>query len=561
MSEIAALVRLSLARHRWLLALMMSAIALSVGIYLITSTWVPGIRGEQLGTVALMMTLLSAGIASIVLFDYGLDQDLALPDSGCSHWILRMPIRDWKIAAVPVVLKTLWAGLIWGLIVLVARRGDEYFPWLVPFLVFAAILVWIMVLSWRPFRSVWTRGIALIVGGPILYIALVGAFAANFVEDPNWRLLATSASTIAALGLYIGGIWYLIHSTKLARISPGGLIPRQAPSRAIMGDWFLRWDDGDTVKAFRSSKHALMQHEWRKSREWIARIFLLGVIPWILFLTFVVPVNAFGVVLGVVCFVMLAGYSMGQSSASSESAKPLPVYLAASPLSTKDLAWYRQRLPLAVATLTYLCVVFAIAGWACWPSNRASWMRWAEMQALSLGRDGEALQVGIRISAAVILGIGALSLSRIAAFAWAGMTGRTWVTLAAVLVGAMMFLMPLSLGLRWFMRQTDWESTRESALRISAMLPWFVAVALIGKAAAAGIVSLATVRRGLATPRDLMAVALGWLALTVVLGVSFYFLLPYRFATLAWCLSLTALAIPLARILILPLALSWNRHR
>lgn len=224
-----------------------------------------------------------------------------------------------------------------------------------------------------------------------------------------------------------------------------------------------------------------MQHEWRKSREWIARIFLLGVIPWILFLTFVVPVNAFGVVLAVVCFVMLSGYSMGQSSASSESAKTLPVYLAASPLTTKDLAWYRQRLPLAVATLTYLCIVFVIAGWACWPSNRESWMRWAEMQALSLGREGEALQVGMRISAAVILGIGVLSLSRIAAFAWAGMTGRPWVSVSAVLVGAVLVLVLLSLGLRWFMGQTDWESTQESALRILATLPWFVCGALIGK--------------------------------------------------------------------------------
>ncbi len=326
----------------------------------------------------LFFSLMPAGIASIILFDYGLDQDLNLPDSSCSHWILRMPIQAWKIAAVPIALKSLWISAIWIIFVLVARSLDSpAIPLIMPCIVFSAVAVWIMVLSWRPFQSSFRRFALLVIAIPVLYCALVGAIAAPMIDAVQWRPLATLASVVAGIALYVGGIWTLVRSTQLARISPGGIIPGERSTRPRDADNAgLRLNETPLpTQHFRSKIDALFHHDYQRSRHWIRGLYAIMVLPTIVIFALFVPVHAASVIMALALFVYYAGFAGSRSFASNNFSSELPVYLAASPLSTKTLAWTRQLFPLVMGLITYGCILFLFAGWACWESNRAIWMQ------------------------------------------------------------------------------------------------------------------------------------------------------------------------------------------
>ncbi len=79
--------------------------------------------------------------------------------------------------------------------------------------------------------------------------------------------------------------------------------------------------------------------------------------------------------------------------------------------------------------------------------------------------------IGIRISAAIVLGVGVLFLSRIAAFSWVSLTGRPWVSVTITILGSVAILIPFLTLLAWFLKQTDWESTEASAHITSPCFP------------------------------------------------------------------------------------------
>ena len=106
MSETIALLRLSLACSRTFLFGLL-AIAISV----VSAVMIVGLLyfGADYGTLFLVVIAqVSAmfGIASIGLFQFGNQVDMGRADSGCNDWLLRMPVDAWKIALVPIALKT-----------------------------------------------------------------------------------------------------------------------------------------------------------------------------------------------------------------------------------------------------------------------------------------------------------------------------------------------------------------------------------------------------------------------------------------------------------------------
>ena len=564
MSELTALVRLSIARHRWLLVGLSLSVLTGACVAIGWHIWSPGPRSDDVATIALLLSLLPSGIAAIVLFDYGLEQDLVQHESGCTHWILRMPIDDWKIAIVPVVLKTAWISGLWILFVSIVRWiGSSSIPVLMPCVALSAIGVWIMVLSWRPVRHSLLRLVWFVVAVIFLYVALVGAIASPTIEHVEWRAPAIVASGIGCVSLYVGGIVCLIRSTQLARINPGGIIPTDEPSRrlASAANGTLGETTLPPVRTYRDQAHALFWHDFQRSNHWIRKIYLFFVIPMIVLYALFVPVGGFGVVTALFLFAYCAGIAVSRTLESGEASRGLPVYLAASPLRTKTLAWTRQLFPLAVAFVTFSCVVLLFLGWACWESNREAWMGWAEAQAESLDAPNDAFRIGVQLSIAVVLGVGVVALGQIAAFWWVGLTGRPWVSIVVTILISLGLLIPLGFALNWFLRQKDWESTQSSAIDFLLWLPWLIGIWLIGKVVVAISVSVSSWRRGLATSGDLLCVCLIWMALTAALAFVFEVLLPYRFVTFSRCLVITALAIPLARILVMPLALSMDRHR
>lgn len=571
MPELTALMRVSLARHRWLSLTMLATVALGVSIALVGSHWAPGNTGAQVAIVALSLSLLPAGIASIVLFDYGLDQDLSQPDSGCSHWILRMPIRSWKIAIVPITLKSFWVSSLWIVLAVSVKQMGGELPLITPCIAFSAITVWILVMSWRPFGSWLTRLVAMLIAIPIFYGILVGAVGSPSIERAEWRSLAIASSMVVGAAAYLGGIWCLVRSTELARVNPGGMIPvdesrwrrtlKGSASSAASSAWDVERDDTCPIRQYRNPTHALFHHDFQMAYPWIWKIYLIFVIPTIVVFPLLIPMNSGSVAILLVLFIEWSACAMSRAFATNNASSVLPVYLAGSPLTTKTLAWNRQLFPLCAAVATYLCLIPVIVGWACWESNRENWMRWAQDQAVGLPGNPDPLHIGIRLSIAIVLGTFIFFFGRLASYAWAGMTGRTWVVMAATISAVIGYMALIGLALTWFMQQTDWESTRESALHFLSLLPWLIGSLLVAKLALALVIGLQTVRSRLASVTDLTRVSLGWLGLVAVLAITFYMLLPYLFATLSWCFALLALMVPLARILLLPLAVASNRHR
>jgi hypothetical protein len=564
MPELAALFRLSIARHRWLLVGLSASVLTGVCVAIGWHTWSPGPAGDQVAMIALLLSLLPSGIAAIALFDYGLDQNLAQQQSGCNHWILRMPIDDWKIAMVPVILKSAWISGLWILFVSIARwMGYSPIPVLMPCIAFSAIGVWILVLSWRPVRHPLVRLAGLVLAAVVLYVALVGAIASPTIRQVEWRVPATIASGVACVSLYVGGVFCLIHSTYLARMNPGGIVPTEGTSRRLASTANVSPDEafGQSTRIYRNQAHALFWHDFQRSIPWIRTIYLIFVLPTIVLYASFVPFGGFGVVTALFLFAYWSGMAVSRTLESGEASRGMPVYLAASPLKTKTLAWTRQFFPMAVAFVTFSCVLVLFLGWGCWESNREAWMRWAQTQAESLNTSNEAFRIGVQLSIAVVLGVGVFALGRIAAFWWVGLTGRPWISIVVTLVTSLGLLVPLGFALSWFLKQKDWESTQASALYFLSWLPWLIGAGLIGKAVLAFAVSVESWRRGLVSAGELLCVCLIWTTLTVTLAICFELLLPYRFITLRWCLAITALVIPLGRILVMPLALSMDRHR
>jgi hypothetical protein len=168
MSELVALSKLAVLQHRWTLGLL--AVAVLASQLVMATLLAVGVAADHRALIAISFfyILLPAGLAGIILFHFSRDGDLASPASGCSHWVLRMPLKAWKIALTPVVLKTLWMSVIWMLTAQTfARLGEERLPLLAPVLCFSAAAIWLSVIAWLPLRVGWHRLILL----ALLFIA------------------------------------------------------------------------------------------------------------------------------------------------------------------------------------------------------------------------------------------------------------------------------------------------------------------------------------------------------------------------------------------------------
>src|SRR5690606_27057733 len=98
--------------------------------------------------LTLVCCLLPAAIFSLVMFDYGHSGNMLLAESGCSAWLLRMPIHSWKIAVVPIVLRTLWISILWLTMAISLQLfpPNDSLPRLAPCLCLSAASIWLLVI-------------------------------------------------------------------------------------------------------------------------------------------------------------------------------------------------------------------------------------------------------------------------------------------------------------------------------------------------------------------------------------------------------------------------------
>lgn len=556
MSELLALTRLSLVRSRMLLLLMVAAVVIAAATAYFAGPMGQDSVGQKIVFFTFFFTLIPAALSSVVLFDYSADGNMDLPASGCSHWILRMPVKSWKVASVPLILKTMWVTAIWVLFVFIVRYmgAEDTIPMVAPSICFSAAAIWVLVLAWQPFRSGWHRIVALLVAAGILYCCVGAVFIAPNLKIVQWRPTATYATFVVVTVLYVSGVWFAIRAVTIARTSVTGVIPESGMQREA--SWLS--GGGDRERYYKSPVHTLVSHELIKSRGWIRKTFIIGVVPTILIFSLFIPVNVTSVVLVFWVFAYLAAIAICRTGHTPESS--LPPYLAASPLSNETIAWTKFVGPMVVATCVFFFILFVFAGWGCWAENRSVWFQWSSLRAGEVG-SSDVLMIGLRWSSAVVIASATLALGQLASYHWISMTGRQWLGVLMAVVMGLMVLMPLGVVIRWFLQQRDWESAQASAIYYAGFLPAIVIGLLVCKGLGVAI-SIAVIRsRELASHSSALLVIAIWTGITLLVATSLATLIPDPRATYLWCLGLTALAIPLARVLVLPVSLAWNRHR
>lgn len=559
MSETVALFRIAIASNRLLLSVLLISLGLAQVAALLTMVVGPD-SGAEISLACLYFVLLPAVIASIVLFDYRDNGDMNLPESGCSHWLLRTPVRAWKIAIVPVVLRTAWVFGLWLMFAIAMSRVefDGELPLIAPPVSLAAAAIWVLVIAWRPFRSGWRRLAALAFAVPLLYLCFAATFAAPNLNQVEWRPIAIPLSIGLAFGLYLAGVWVAIRSVALARTCTMGLIP--AHGRGLSGDGSIAGNSD--VRLFRGARHALIHHDWIKSWQMIRRVTLLFVAPGIVAATLLLPLHIVSLVVVLVAFAEFAVVTAWSAASAEPTTPALAPYLAASPLRSATIAWSRMVAMLMISAAVYSMIMLVFAGWACWPENRLIWSQWAADRLADLDHSSlSATNVGIRWSIVIVFGWAAFFISRQAAYIWIPMAGRVWLTVTMTGISGLFYFTPVVIGLRWFMQQTDWETTKASALGYLQLLPIVVAGLLVLKLVAVVISIIALNRQRLANKRELVQVVSIWALITLLIATSLALLIPDPRVTLVWCLAVTALMAPLTRVNALPLAVAWDRHR
>jgi len=410
---------------------------------------------------------------------------------------------------------------------------------------------------------------------PVSYGVVAGGFVAPFIEYEEWRPTAILGSWTASLAFFLSGIWTLLNATKLARITPVGSSLQKGLEIDNKAPRFISNLDNELAPSHplghpgkTGPLRSLIWHDFVGSKDWIRQVYLVGLIPGTILysqLTPLHPVSVIGMFFGIIYLAIISNSKHliqgNEGNRPVTLANHLPTYLATKPISTKAIAWGRQIVPLTTACLTYLWTLVVIGGWSLRESNRTTWMRWATDQAAKLEQIENAWMIGIQLSAAIVLGVGIIFVTRIAANAWVPATGRAWITVANTIGAIICLFAPLIIFLRWFLNQTDWETTEQSAMKAAAYVPIFAATLLILKVTFVVTIGGIGLKRRIFNGSDLLVTLVIWFTVVVVVSLVFHRLIPHDLATLKNCMIAVTLVIPLSRWLGLPLAVAWNRHR
>ncbi|MCG8649846.1 MAG: hypothetical protein MI861_08435 [Pirellulales bacterium] len=556
MPETLALFRYAIDRHKLSIIVMLSIAVLGETSALAFAAFSSGTEGFSVALVTLVLTMLPATFCALIFFDYGQSQDLVSAQSGCEGWLLRQPIHAWKIALPPILLKTTWISCTWVLFALTLPRfiGDSsVIPVVGPCICFSAAAIWTLVITWLPVRNSWSRLGMLAIAIPSLCALISCTFVTAQPDLVAWKPLTTAVAIFA----YVTGVFITVRSVQMAKVSSLGLIAEQGP-------WVKRSAAGPLEpRRFASDVRALIWHDLASTRVLIRYVLLLAVIPSVLILVFWVPLTGPSLAMALILFVylgVLASSRIGVHVSKGVLPALFP-YIAVSPLKTSTIAWTRLLTIVGVTLAVWSGFLLVLLGWSLWPENRDNWYQWATMRAGELGPAADPLWVGAGWSIAIALATTVLVMGRLVSMLWISLLGRTWVNMLACIVVYLLLAVVLGVFLRWFLQQTDWESTTATMLRWLEMVPAILVGLLLVKTIATAMASYALIQRQLASMQEITCVFLIWTTLTVTIGITLAALIPHPQATLGWCLAATAAAIPLARTLILPVSLSLDRHR
>lgn len=579
MIETMALVRFSIRRHTRFLTILGLMVGTGVLMAFVAPKIIPGSLGDNIGIFGLVMGLGWSALLSIALFDYGGFANLAEGESGCNRWVLGMPIKSWKIAIVPIALRTFWiAGLcVIALLVFkitgILNSNPNPAPHslrslLLGCICVAALSTWGIAIGWRPFSNGWWRLAALGVLGLLAYSALILVLATAesgpFRHLTGWkaqmRASLPAALTIGVIVLYVSGVWFSIRAIKLAKVESHGLVPEA-------GKMVREAAQAANAKRLehKTARRALVWYYLAKARPWIRRALVI-MAPGLLMAILFVPLHVVSAI-AVFAWTLYTGAIGVTQGEGNHGQKPryktnMESFLASSPLPTATIAWTRLATHLGTLAGCMSMGLVVFVGWMIWPENRATWWQWASEQAVASNAPEQTLAIGLRWSLAIVIGVNAFLLFRWATFIWVGYSGReSWTVVFSVCWGVLLLGL-LGIVLGWFLTNaTSWDNVRESFWHWMEFLPHLCATLLVIKLICSTLATAFLIKWDLVADAGVVKALLLWLLVAGGLGVGMWALIPDPRATLAWCLTGSVLAIPLARIMVLPVMLQLNRVR
>ncbi|MFK8114134.1 MAG: hypothetical protein AB8B91_18170 [Rubripirellula sp.] len=555
MAETLALAKLSWNRNRWYATNLLAVLLVALLAMVIVSVMEFSDFVQNCALIVTLFVLMATGFASLVLFDYSNEGNLSDIESGCNHWVLRMPIAPWKIAVVPIAMKTLWIIGCWTVCLGIMHHAEvqDRIPLIAPPVFFSGLCTWILVFSWRPFRYGWARLVVVAIAGTILTLGLGAVFKVSSIETRHvqWKSFAEISAVVLSFAMFLVAIRFAIHGVRLARTNAMGIIPQEKSQDLAI------FQGRDRERQFGNATSAIMFFDFLASRFWLRKVFFAVVIPSICIFVFWVPPGLGSLILVLIVFGYLAVVAVPQKGGVPNS---LPPHLAASPISDTRLAWSRMITALVIATVTFLFVLLVFAGWACWEEGREAWLQWSKQRANEAGSTA-VIQIGLRWSIAILIATLTFVLSRLSASYWVEMTGRPWVAIANLFAISLIIVISAGLGIRWFLQQTDWETTRQQAFELLEWAPSIATTLLLIKGISVTASAWTLHWRQIASLPTIACAIAGWIAIVSLVSVTLLVLIPDPRFTWSVCLASVTLVIPLARVLIVPFAVALNRHR
>jgi hypothetical protein len=308
-----------------------------------------------------------------------------------------------------------------------------------------------------------------------------------------------------------------------------------------------------TRTAFGSAARAQLWYEWRdRGRGYVVTVgVILGLLLGLAMLfERVVGWHVRDNMILLVVPMMVAplwGSYAGMSGEGLRSAR-LTTFNATRPLNNAGLVAAKFRVSALAVLVAWALVLSVVGAWFFYTGCQHELALMWQQSEPRVGRDRLIVGVGL-----TVFGLLFVTWRMMVVGLWAGLTGRVWV------VGVQLFVF-WSMSFSVLYETALWNDL-ERRERLLAILPWIAGGAAAVKLAVA-VWALRTLhRRGELTARSAIGGAAAWGAFVAALfGVTAWLLRPTTIPTYGVALGLI-LFVPLARLAVAPLALSWNRHR
>jgi hypothetical protein len=526
-------------RHRWGFS--------AVGALVLAFTVAGAISPLSAGLVTVNSMWLVVGLCYVIgVFAYGFEGRLEMAESGFPARLFLLPVRTWILVGWPmlqgmVVAVLLW--LVWDHFVL-RPSGIETPGWWPVML--AALVATSQAIAWLPFGLPWLR---LLVAISIL-TALVRAPAFLALAGDRFTDANTQTTILSAFAAALIPVSFLAAWAGVARARRGD-----------NPDWLRAWQSVRRIarprrepRPFPSPMWAQMWYEWR-----VRGVVFVATVAFALIamatLSALLERDDTGKTNFSVMFLLTPillssvwSSSAGTAGVTDRSAR-LSAFAATRPLSNSAFVAVKFLSAGLSAVAAWLVVLVMLPLWLVYTGG---YRELGTVWDAAIAKYGAARVVAICVLLAVAPVL--LTWRTLVVGLWAGLTGRMWMIVGQPIVFGI-------LGLQFMYEWILWNADPVRRERILEVLPWAAGGAVVLKFLIAGWALRVLLRRGELEAGAVVKLLGAWLLVAASLFAVLVWLVPSGFVPVYGLALGVVLFVPLARLLVAPLAFAWNRHR